>query len=222
MLNILIVEDEYNLRTFLNEVLSSRGYNCFNAEDGKKALELIELNSIDLIITDVMMPHIDGNKLVKRIRMDDQDTPIIMLTALGTYHDKEVGYDSGIDQYIVKPVDIKELNLVIKALLRRAKKASNYKIAFGDTVLNYQTKECLIKGKSIILANKEFELLYLLLSSPDKIYTRNQIMDQVWGYGSEFFDRTVDTHIKKIRAKVKSDDFDIITSRGLGYKGVIK
>jgi len=222
MLNILIVEDEFNLRVFLNEALTNRGYNCHIAEDGREALEVLNDNNIDLVITDVMMPHIDGNSLVKKIRFDDSDIPIIMLTALGTFQDKEKGYDSGIDQYIVKPVDIQELNLVIKALLRRAHKTCDSKLHYGNTTLDYLTKECLIDGELIPLANKEFELLFLLLSSPSKIYTRNHIMDEVWGYNSDVYDRTVDSHIKKIRAKVNSKDFEIITVRGLGYKGVLK
>ncbi len=221
MLNILVVEDEYNLRVFLNESLKTRGYNCFVAQDGIEALDIYHSSTIDLIITDVMMPHIDGNTLVKRIREEDEDTPIIMLTALGTYYDKEKGYESGIDQYIVKPVDIQELNLVIKALLRRANKTNQSKINHKNIQLDYQTKECIIDEVIIPLAHKEFELLYLLLSNPNKIFTRNHIMDQVWGINTDVYDRTIDSHIKKLRAKVKSDNYEIITVRGLGYKGVL-
>lgn len=221
MLNLLIVEDEYNLRAVLRESLSNNGYNCYTAENGKVAYDLYSNTKIDLVITDVMMPYLDGNSLVKKIRLDDSETPIIMLTALGTYVDKENGYISGADQYIVKPVDLKELNLVVKSLLRRFNKAKESILKIGNSHLNYQTRECVINKKFITLANKEFELLFLLLSSPGQIFTRNHIMDEIWGYDSDAYDRTVDSHIKKVRAKVLSEDFNIVTVRGLGYKGVI-
>ncbi len=222
MLSILIVEDEYNLREVLREYLSNKGYNCFTAEDGRVAFEVYSNTKIDLIITDVMMPYLDGNCLVKKIRLEDSETPIIMLTALGTYLDKENGYISGADQYIVKPINLMELNLVIKSLLRRFNKAKDTILKLGNSQLNYQTRECKINDIVIPLAKKEFELLFLLVSFPGKIFTRNQIMDEIWGYDSEAYDRTVDSHIKKIRSKVTSEDFDIETVRGLGYKGVVK
>lgn len=221
MLNILVVEDEYNLRTFLKEALTSRGYNIFLASNGEEGLDTHLSNPIDLIITDVMMPCMDGNTLCKHIREDDKETPIIMLTALGTYPDKEKGYNSGIDHYIVKPVDILELNLVMKALLRRVHKTNQSKIKHKSIVLDYLTKECTVNGNYIKLSIKEFELLYLLLSTPNRTYTRNHIIDNIWGFDSEIFDRTIDTHIKRIRAKTKCKDIQIVTVRGLGYKGVL-
>lgn len=221
MLNILIAEDEYNLRLFLETALSKRGFNCFAAADGEKALELYFDHKIDLLITDVMMPRMDGNQLVKGIRQDDEFLPVIMLTALGTIQDKEAGYKSGTDHYVVKPVDIEELCLVIHSLLRRAKLASDTTIEHKGIVLNYKTKECFINETLVSFPKKEFELLYLLLSSPNKIFTRNHIMDEIWGFDSEAYARTVDSHIKKIRAKLCTEDIDIVTVRGLGYKGML-
>jgi DNA-binding response OmpR family regulator len=221
MLNILIAEDEYNVRTVLETALSKRGFNCFVAPNGEKALELYFEQQIDLLITDIMMPYVDGNQLVKRIRQEDEFLPVIMLTALGTIQDKETGYRSGTDHYVVKPIDIDELCLVIQSLLRRAKLASDTSIKHKGIELNYQAKECFINETLIPFPKKEFELLYLLLASPNKIFTRNHIMDEIWGFDSEAYARTVDSHVKKIRSKLNTKDIEIITVRGLGYKGIL-
>ena len=222
MLKILVVEDDIFIRKLIVKYLSTYGFQMFESSNGKEALNLCEEQFIDLVITDVMMPVVDGLELTNILRSNHPDLPILMLTALESISDKEKGFFSGTDDYLVKPVDLKELLLRVKALLRRYKIVSENKIEYKNILLNFQTTGVVINSENVELTKKEFLLLYKLIANPNIIFTRNQLMNEIWGYDSESFDRTVDTHIKRIRDKIKSDDFELITVRGLGYKAVLK
>lgn len=222
MLKILVAEDEFYIRDLICKNLTNSGYSTICVVDGKEAINEFENNHIDLVITDLMMPHIDGLTLAKKIRQINKDIPIIMLTALDSYSDKEKGFTSGADDYMVKPVDMQEMLLRVKALLRRYKVISENKLEHKSILLDFQTKECTLKGKKIELTVKEFQLIYKLLSTPGRIFTREQLMNEIWGFDSDSYERTVDTHIKRLREKLNSKDFEIITVRGLGYKAVLK
>ncbi len=222
MLKILVAEDEFYIRDLICKNLQNSGYTTVCAKDGREAMTIFENNHIDLCITDIMMPHLDGITLSKKIRQINKDIPIIILTALDTFSDKEKGFTSGADDYMVKPVDMQEMILRVKALLRRYKVISENKLTHKSILLDYQTKSCTLKDKQIELTVKEFQLLYKLLSTPSRIFTREQLMNEIWGFDSESYERTVDTHIKRLREKITTKDFEIITVRGLGYKVVLK
>jgi DNA-binding response OmpR family regulator len=221
MLKMLVVEDDKRLRTIISKNLEKNGYEVLQAENGEIAYGIFENNYIDLVITDIMMPRIDGNTLVKRIRYMNTDIPIIMLTALESYYDKEKSFNNGADDYLVKPVNMKELLLRIKVLLRRYKIVSESIYNLGALHLEFSSKTCKIAEKVITLTIKEFDLLYKLISSPNQIFTREQLLNEIWGYDNESYERTVDTHIKRLREKIKIKEFEIITVRGLGYKVVV-
>jgi len=221
MFKILIVEDERHIRQIIEKRLKNAGYFPLSASNGREGLILFESEKVDLVITDIMMPHVNGISLVKEIRAINQNIPIIMLTALDHIKDKENSFISGADDYMVKPVDMKELILRIQALLRRYQIINQQKFEHGSIVLNYKTFKCSINKKEIVLTKKEFMLLFKLLSSAGQIFTREQLMNDIWGYDSFSYERTVDTHIKRIREKIQTDDFQIITVRGLGYKAVL-
>jgi DNA-binding response OmpR family regulator len=222
MLKILVAEDEFYIRDLICKNLQNNGYTPVCAKDGKEAITIFENNHIDLVISDIMMPHLDGITLSKKIRQINKDIPIIILTALDTFSDKEKGFTSGADDYMVKPVDMQEMILRVKALLRRYQVISENKLLHKSIILDFQTKSCTLKGKQIELTVKEFQLLYKLLSTPNRIFTREQLMNEIWGFDSESYERTVDTHIKRLREKITTKDFEIITVRGLGYKVVLK
>jgi len=221
MFKILVVEDEFYIRDLICKNLKNAGYSPIAASDGLEALSLIENTYIDLVVTDIMMPHIDGITLSKKIREMNEDIPIIMLTALDTFEDKEKGFISGADDYMVKPVDMKEMLLRVKALLRRYKVVSESKLEHKGVKIDYQKSILEIDGEVVELTVKEFQLLYMLMASSNRIFTREQLMNEIWGYDSESYERTVDTHIKRLREKIKSNDFEIVTVRGLGYKVVL-
>ena len=221
MLKVLVVEDDRFLRDIIEKNLTKNGYDVLQAENGKIGIDIYENQHIDLIITDIMMPVMDGNKMVKSIRYTNPDIPIIMLTALDAFLDKEKGFTSGTDDYLVKPVNMQELILRVKALLRRSKINNENQLIHKDIKLEHSSKQCFIGDTPINLTVKEFELLFKLLSSPNQIFTRDQLMDEIWGYDSESYTRTVDTHIKRIREKVVTNSFEIKTVRGLGYKVVL-
>lgn len=222
MLKILVAEDEFYIRDLICKNLQNSGYSPVCAKDGKEAMTLFEHTHIDLVITDVMMPHTDGITLSKKIRQINKNMPIIILTALDSYSDKERGFNSGVDDYMVKPVDMQEMLLRVKALLRRYQVVSENKLRHKSVELDFQTKSCHLDGSAIELTIKEFQLLFKLLTTPNQIFTREQLMNEIWGFDSESYERTVDTHIKRLREKVKTEDFDIVTVRGLGYKVVLK
>jgi len=219
MFRVLVVEDNKNLRTLMSARLKQAGYQTFQAEDGEKALELVDSEQIDLIISDIMMPGIDGYQLTETLRQDNDDIPILMVTAKESFADKEKGFRVGTDDYMVKPINMNEMILRVEALLRRAKIANDHKIQIGDVVLDYDTLTVAAPDMTYELPKKEFYLLFKLLSYPKKIFTRQQLMDEIWGMDSDANDRTVDSHIKKLRKKFEDrPEFQLITIRGLGYK----
>lgn len=223
MFKILVVEDNKNLRKLMTTYLKKNNYEILEAEDGKEALDVMDKNHVDLIISDVVMPNMDGYELVKELRSANYMIPILMVTAKETIEDKREGFLSGVDDYMVKPVDMDEMVLRVGVLLRRANIVNQRKIKIKNIVLSYD-EYTLKKGKEVYdLPQKEFQLLYKLLSFPNKIFTRQDLMDEIWGMESESDLRTVDVHIKRLREKFSSfDEFDIVTIRGVGYKGIIK
>lgn len=223
MFNILVAEDNSDIRELFCTVLSDSGYQCFPASDGLEALEIMSQKYIDLIVADIMMPGMDGYELTKTLRASHMDLPILMVTAKDQFDDVQKGFRSGTDDYMIKPINVKELVLRVEALLRRARIQSEKKIVVGNTVLDYDALTVTIHGEETILPQKEFYLLYKLLSYPNKIFTRPQLMDEIWGMFSETDERTVNTHINRLRDRFADcTDFEIITVRGLGYKAVKK
>lgn len=223
MTNILIVDDNEKIRKLIEIYLKREGFKIFHGEDGEAALDILDNIKIDLIIADIMMPNMDGYELVEELRMANYNLPILMVTAKNTYPDKKMGFELGADDYMTKPIDMDELVLRVKALLRRSKISIDKYIGIGDIIIDYEALEVRTAIDTILLPKKEFYLLYKLLSYPNKIFTRQELMDDVWGFDSEADERTVDVHIKRLREKFKDiDEFEIITIRGLGYKGVHK
>ena len=223
MFHILVVEDNADMRELFCTVLSDSGYQCLSAADGVEALEIMDKEYVDLIVADIMMPNMDGYELTKAIRAAKMELPILMVTAKDQFDDMQKGFRAGTDDYMIKPVNVKELVLRVKALLRRAKIQSEKKITVGSTVLDYDALTVTIHGEETILPQKEFYLLYKLLSYPNKIFTRPQLMDEIWGMFSETDERTVNTHINRLRERFSGcKDFEIVTVRGLGYKAVKK
>ena len=222
MVTILVVDDNYNTRLITKTNLEDK-YKILTAKDGKEALEITENEHIDLIIVDVMMPIMDGYTLAKEIRNDKNNIPILMVTAKESINDKLTGFSVGVDDYMIKPIDYNELRARIEALLRRANIVSSKKIEIGNVIINEDTYAVSKDDISIELPPKEFELLFKLLSYPGQIFTKNQILDDIWGYSSDSSEDTIKTHISRIRNKLKDfDEFEIITVKGLGYKGEIK
>lgn len=219
MATILVTEDDANIRRLIKDHLVNSGYLVLEASDGEEALDVMEHHHIDLLITDVMMPETDGLELTSDLRESGYDFPILMITALETVEDKRNGFLAGSDDYMVKPVDMEEMVLRVAALLRRAKITSSNLLEVGSTVLNQEQMTITSDDAVIELPAKEFKLLHKLLSNPKKIFTRQQLMDEIWGYDVQSMDRTVDVHIKRLREKLSAvKDFEIVTVRGLGYK----
>lgn len=221
MINILVVEDDPKLNKLFCTVLTRHGYRTFSAESGDGALEILDKEHIVLIVSDIMMPDMDGYELTKTLREAGYNLPILMVTAKDQFEDKQKGYLIGIDDYMVKPIDVNEMILRVGALLRRAKIVNEHKIELGKTVLDFDSLTVTYGENETLLPQKEFNLIYKLLSYPNKIFTRQQLMDEIWGMDSETDERTVDVHINRLRDRFKScEDFQIITVRGLGYKAV--
>lgn len=221
MFSILVCEDDINIRRLMREYLLQDGYTVFESSDGSKALEIIDGNHVDLLITDVMMPNMDGFELSSALREAGYGIPVLMVTARGAMEDKKEGFGCGADDYMVKPIDMEEMLLRISALLRRAGAASEKRLTAGNSVLDYNTFSVTSSSGTVSLPNKEFQILFKLLSQPDRIFTRTQIMDEIWGYDSDSDSRTVDVHIRRLREKFEdSPDFEIVTVKGLGYKAV--
>ena len=222
MFNILIVEDDKNLRKLIVTCLKKNNYNTYEAFNGNEALEVLDQNYVDLIISDVMMPEMDGFQLIKELRDCKYKTPILLITAKSDIKDKKQGFLLGADDYMVKPINIEELLLRVHVLLRRSQSANERKIRAGDLILDYDQLSVTKKEKVYFLAQKEFLLLYKLLSTPDTIFTRQELIEEIWGLESESDYRTIDVHIKRIREKMYDvHDFEIVTIRGVGYKGII-
>ncbi|WP_310829568.1 response regulator transcription factor [Paenibacillus pedocola] len=221
MINILVVEDNDKLRQLIGTVLTKHGYNPVTAVDGQHALELLDTHYIDLIISDIMMPNVDGYELIQRLREAGYNTPVLMVTAKESFKDKQRGYLAGTDDYMVKPIDVNEMILRVGALLRRAQIANERRLVIGEVILDSDSITVYRGDKSLLLPQKEFYLLYKLLSYPNKIFTRQQLMDEIWGMDSETDARTVDVHINRLRDRFKDcPEFEIVTVRGLGYKAV--
>ena len=223
MVNILVVEDNADFCKIIANELKRVGYNILTAFCGEAALSIYENNHIDLLITDIMMPQMDGYTLISKIRKVDKKSPILIITAKSTMEDKAKGFDAMADDYLVKPFNNDELILRVKALLRRAKIASENKLIIGGAELDYETYTVTIDEKSTMLPQKEFQILFKLLSYPNKIFTRNALMEEFWGINSESDDVTVYTHIHRLRDRYYNCPyFEIVTIRNLGYKAVIK
>ena len=221
MFRILVVEDDRDLRELFCRTLVKNSFNAIGAENADKALELLETEYIDLIISDVMMAGMNGFELIKELREAGNDIPVRILTAKGDISDKRTGFGSGADDYMVKPVDLNEMIMRVTALLRRAKSASEKRLTFGSTVLEYNTWTVTDASGSQILPQKEFMLLYKLLSYPGQIFTRQQILDDIWGIEEVVDSHTLDVHISRLRERFRSNpDFKIVTIRGLGYRAV--
>ncbi|MBP3272189.1 MAG: response regulator transcription factor [Ruminococcus sp.] len=224
MFSVLVVEDDPNLRKLMCAALKQNGYMPRPAADGFEALDEMEKYSVDLVISDIMMPNMDGYELARQLRNAGFDMPILMVTAKESFEDKQNGFMVGADDYMVKPINIDEMILRVGALLRRAKLASDKVLAVGTCKLNYDSLTVTM-GDDVpeTIPNKEFMLLFKLLSYPNQIFTRRQLLDELWGLESDVDERTVDVHIKRIRERyVPNDNFDIVTVRGLGYKAVKK
>lgn len=217
----MVVEDNANTRKLMEAVLLQNGYVPILAKDGVEALDILDRQHIDLIVLDIMMPNMDGYELTKILREANYNLPILMVTAKETPSDKKKGFILGTDDYMVKPVDEEEMILRIAALLRRSQIARDHRLVVGETELYYDELTVKHKGKAEELPQKEFMLLFKLLSYQNKIFTRRQLMDEIWGLDSDTDGRTVDVHINRLRDRFKdNEDFQIITVRGLGYKAV--
>ena len=223
MFDILVVEDNSNSRKLMMTQLKNAGYDSIGAVDGVDALEVLEKKHVDVIVLDLMMPRMDGFEFTKQLRDAGWDTPILIITAKQAIADKCRGLKLGADDYMVKPVDEEEMLLRISALLRRAKIAYDKRLRVGQSLLDYESMSVSYGGNTVELPQKEFMLLFKFLSFPSKIFTRRQLMDEIWDMDSESDERTVDVHINRLRERFRDNaDFEIVTVRGLGYKGVVK
>ena len=221
MFHILVVEDNANTRRLMEAVLTQHGYQPILARDGVEALEVLDKKHVDLILLDIMMPRMDGYEFTQTLRESGCDLPILMVTAREKPADKHKGFQIGTDDYMVKPVDEEEMILRIAALLRRSRIANEHKLTVGSTVLDYDQLSVETPEARLVLPKKEFLLLFKLLSYPGKIFTRRQLMDEIWDMDSDTDERTVDVHINRLRDHFRnSPDFEIVTVRGLGYKAV--
>ena len=221
MFNILVVEDNANTRKLMEAVLTQYGYQPLLARDGVEALEVLDRKHVDLIVLDIMMPRMDGYEFTRTLRESGCELPILMVTAKEKPADKRKGFIIGTDDYMVKPVDEEEMILRIAALLRRSRIANEHRLTVGQTVLDYDQLSVAAPEGQFVLPKKEFLLLFKLLSYPGKIFTRRQLMDEIWDMDSETDERTVDVHINRLRDHFRtSPDFEIVTVRGLGYKAV--
>lgn len=218
MITILTVDDDAHIRELLRLYIQKEGYFSIEAEDGQEALEVLEREKVHLAIVDIMMPRVDGYELCKKIR-EMYDIPVLMLTAKGELADKEKAYLAGTDDYVVKPFEPKEIIFRIKALLRRFHMIRDEAIRIGEILIDRKSYEVKTKDKTMILPLKEFELLAQLASYPERIFTREQLIELIWGSDFTGSDRTVDVHIKRLRERFKDqEDFVIQTVRGVGYK----
>ena len=223
MFNILVVDDDKNTRLFLRAVLEGESYAVFTAENGVEALSLLDREYIDLCVLDVMMPQMDGYAFTKELRQNNNELPILMVSAKQLPQDKRQGFLVGTDDYMTKPLDEQEFLLRIKALLRRSRIVSERKIQLGAVTLDYDSMTVIKGEKTVELPPKEFLLLYKLLSYPGKIFTRIQLMDEIWGADSDTGWETVTVHIGRLRKRFDGwEEFELQSVRGLGYKAVKK
>lgn len=223
MFTILIAEDNKNTARLMEVVLSQNGYSTLHASNGEEALQMIDNNHVDLILLDIMMPVMDGLTFTRVLRQSGSQIPILMVTAKDSQEDIRRGFLTGTDDYMVKPIDEVEMLLRIQALLRRARIAAEHELVIGSTTLDYDSFTVNENGKISELPRKEFQLLFKLLSYPNKTFTRRQLMEEFWDSDSQSEERTVDVHINRLRDRFKDNpDLEIMTVRGLGYKAVKK
>ncbi|MDO4154998.1 MAG: response regulator transcription factor [Clostridia bacterium] len=221
MFDILVAEDDFKLNRIYCSALQDADFHTFAAYNGEEAMELIAEHPMDLVISDIMMPGMDGYTLTKQLRKEYPEMPILMISAKEGYADKRDGFLAGIDDYMVKPVDLNEMLLRVQALLRRAKIVTDRKLTVGNTVLRYDSYSAEFDGKTVEIPQKEFLVLYKLMSYPGRTFTRRQLMDEFWGWESDSEERTVDVHINRLRERLRDcRDLRIDTVRGLGYRGV--
>lgn len=222
MLKILVVEDDDSLLNLYRIVLEKQGYEVLTAYHGEEAWNIMEKEHVDLIITDILMPVMDGYLLLRSVRDIYPEMPVLMITAKDDFASKSMGFTLGTDDYMTKPVDTEEMILRVRALLRRANIISTKKLTIHSTLLDYDAITVSRGGETVMLTPKEFYLLYKLLSYPNKIFTRKQLMDEIWGPESQSDTQTIDVHINRLRRHFEHNpDFEIVTIRGLGYKAVI-
>ncbi len=223
MLKILVVEDDRDLNRAVCSYLNQKGYTATGCLDSREAYDRMYSTVFDLIVTDIMLPGTDGYEFTKTVRSTDKEIPILFISARDDIYSKQRGFTIGIDDYMVKPVNLEELVLRIEALLRRAKIASSKKLVAGELVMNMDERTTKVSGKEIPLTAREFNILYKLLSYPNKTFTRSQLMDEFWDTDTSSGPRTVDVYMAKIRDKFSGcKDFEIVTVHGLGYKVVVK
>ena len=223
MFHILVIDDDKNTRFLLREILEMDNYTVFTASNGEEGLSILETKHVDLVIVDIMMPKLDGYSFTKEVRSINSELPILMVSAKQLAEDRKKGFLDGIDDYMSKQIDPEELSLHVKALLRRANLASDRKLIIGDVILDYDSYTVTKHDEIIELPQKEFQLLYKLLSYPNKIFTRLQLMDEIWGMESETGWETVTVHIGRLRKRFEGwEEFQIENIRGLGYKAVEK
>lgn len=221
MLKILIAEDDHELRRLFAHVLIKNGYTVKEVANGQEALDALDGDYYDLIISDIMMPVMDGYAFVRALRDAGNNTPVLMITAKDAFDDMRQGFLSGTDDYMIKPINVNEMVLRVGALLRRAQMINERRQTIGDTVLECDSFTVTTGGESMVLPQKEFMLLYKMASYPGRIFTRQQLMDDVWGYDTDSATHTVDVHIGRLRERFRDNkDFKIVTMRGVGYKVV--
>ena len=225
MFSILVCEDDFAIKTMISTKLKQENYSVYTVQNGQEALNLMEKQQIDLVISDIMMPEMDGYEFVQTLRETKHTLPILMITAKSQLESLEAAFKLGVDDYMVKPLRLEELVLRVKALLRRSQLEAEKVLTFTHTRLDYNalTMTELTTGEQVQIPPKEFFLLYKLLSHPEKIFTRLDLLDDIWGMEEDYDERLVDACIKRLRQKLKgNEDFDIVTVRGLGYKGTMK
>lgn len=225
MFSILVCEDDFAIKTMISTKLKQENYSVYTVQNGQEALNLMEKQQIDLVISDIMMPEMDGYEFVQTLRETKHTLPILMITAKSQLESLETAFKLGVDDYMVKPLRLEELVLRVKALLRRSQLEAEKVLTFTHTRLDYNTLTMteLTTGEQVQIPPKEFFLLYKLLSHPEKIFTRLDLLDDIWGMEEDYDERLIDACIKRLRQKLKgNEDFDIVTVRGLGYKGTMK
>lgn len=223
MSKILVVEDDESLNRTVEIYLKAEGYEVISRFDGEQAFETLSNDDFDLVLTDIMMPNLDGFSLAEKIRQRDKQTPIIFMTAKDDKVSKQLGFKLEIDDYITKPFDLEELAMRIKAVLRRSQASKTNKLCVGEFEMDADEHMAYLSGSELNLTVREFDILFKLLSNPKKTFTRGQLMDEFWGFDSSATSRTVDVYMAKLREKTSScQGFEIVTVHGLGYKAVLK
>lgn len=223
MVEILVVEDDRDLNGIVTAYLKASGYKVTSCFDGEEGFNSFIGHNFDMVVSDIMMPKMDGFELAEKIRFENTTIPLIFMTAKDDKPSKQLGYKLGIDDYIVKPFDMDELVMKVGAILRRSKIEQNKELTVGNLTMNKEERTAIVDGEEINLTVREFDILFKLLSYPKKAFTRSKLMEEFWDYDSSATSRTVDVYFAKIREKTsKCDGFEIITLHGLGYKAVLK